>query len=564
MNWLDSLLFSDSVAHAILIISIVIALGIMLGKIKVFGISLGVTWILFIGIILSHFGFTINPAVRSFVSDLGLILFVFSLGLQVGPGFFASFKEGGLKLNMLAVLIVVLGVGITVAIHFITGTPMPTMVGVMSGAVTNTPGLGAAQQTVTDITGSLDQTIAMGYAVAYPLGVVGVILTLLGVRAFFRININKEKEKVHQQETNPDSACKIAVEVRNEAICGRTIREVDELLARHFVVSRQYHPDGHMEIPTSDSVVGMGDKLLVITSAANAEVVSAFIGRRLEMDQATWEKLDTNLVSRRLVVTNSSVNGKSLGELNIRAQFGLNITRVNRAGIDLTASPGLHLQLGDRIMVVGAQSAIDKVARLVGAQSAIDKVARLVGNQAKKLREPKLIPIFIGIFFGIIVGSIPIMLPGLGQPLKLGLAGGSLVVAILIARFGPNFGMVTYTTASSNMMLREVGISLFLAAVGLGAGEGFVDAVLGGGYMWILYGFLITVIPLIIVCILARAVFKFDYFAISGLVCGSHTNPTALAFMNTTFDESRIAVAYATVYPLAMFLRVIVAQLMVL
>ena len=341
---------------------------------------------------------------------------------------------------------------------------------------------------------------------------------------------------MHQQETNPDSACKIAVEVRNEAICGRTIREVDELLARHFVVSRQYHPDGHMEIPTSDSVVGMGDKLLVITSAANAEVVSAFIGRRLEMDQATWEKLDTNLVSRRLVVTNSSVNGKSLGELNIRAQFGLNITRVNRAGIDLTASPGLHLQLGDRIMVVGAQSAIDKVARLVG-------------NQAKKLREPKLIPIFIGIFFGIIVG---------------GLAGGSLVVAILIARFGPNFGMVTYTTASSNMMLREVGIALFLAAVGLGAGEGFVDAVLGGGYMWILYGFLITVIPLIIVCILARTVFKFDYFAISGLVCGSHTNPTALAFMNTTFDESRIAVAYATVYPLAMFLRVIVAQLMVL
>lgn len=551
MNWLDSLLFSDSVAHAILIIAIVIALGIMLGKIKVFGISLGVTWILFVGIILSHFGFTINPAVRSFVSDFGLILFVFSLGLQVGPGFFASFKEGGLRLNMLAVLIVVLGVGITIAIHFITGTPMSTMVGVMSGAVTNTPGLGAAQQTVTDMTGSLDQTIAMGYAVAYPLGVVGVILTLLGVRAFFRININKEKEKVHNQETNPDSACKIAVEVRNEAICGRTIREVDELLARHFVVSRQYHPDGRMEIPTSDSVIGLGDKLLVITSAANTEVVGAFIGKRLEMDQKTWEKLDTNLVSRRLVVTNSSVNGKSLGELNIRAQFGLNITRVNRAGIDLTASPGLHLQLGDRIMVVGAQSAIDKVARLVG-------------NQAKKLREPKLLPIFIGIFFGIIVGSIPIMLPGLGQPLKLGLAGGSLVVAILIARFGPDFGMVTYTTASSNMMLREVGIALFLAAVGLGAGQGFVDAVLGGGYMWILYGFLITVIPLIIVCILARTVFKFDYFSISGLVCGSHTNPTALAFMNTTFDESRIAVAYATVYPLAMFLRVIVAQLMVL
>ena len=328
------------------------------------------------------------------------------------------------------------------------------------------------------------------------------------------------------------------MEVRNEAIFGRTISEVDHLLNRHFVVSRQYHSDGHMEIPTSDSVIKQGDKLLVITSAANADVVIAFIGKKLEMDQSAWEKLDTN-------------NGKSLGELNIRAQFGLNITRVNRAGIDLTAGPGLHLQLGDRIMVVGAQSAIDKVANLVG-------------NQVRKLREPKLIPIFIGIFFGIIVGSIPIMLPGLSQPLKLGLAGGSLVVAILIARFGPNFGMVTYTTASSNMMLREVGITLFLAAVGLGAGQGFVEALVGGGYMWILYGFLITVIPLIIVCTLARLVFKLDYYSISGLVCGSHTNPTALAFMNSTFDESRIAVAYATVYPLSMFLRVIVAQLMVL
>ena len=551
MEWLNQLLFSDSVAHAILIIAIVIALGIMLGKIKVFGVSLGVTWILFVGILLSHFGFTINESVRSFVSDFGLILFVFSLGLQVGPGFFASFKKGGMRMNMLAVMIVVLGVVITVAIHLITGTPMPTMVGVMSGAVTNTPGLGAAQQTVAEITGAADNTIATGYAVAYPLGVVGVILTLLGARAIFRVDLKKEKEIVEKQETSKDSACKIAVEVRNEAIFGRTISEVDHLLNRHFVVSRQYHPDGHMEIPTSNSVVKQGDKLLVITSAANADVVVAFIGKKLEMDQSAWEKLDTNLVSRRLVVTNSEINGKSLGELNIRAQFGLNITRVNRAGIDLTAGPGLHLQLGDRIMVVGAQSAIDKVANLVG-------------NQVRKLREPKLIPIFIGIFFGIIVGSIPIMLPGLSQPLKLGLAGGSLVVAIIIARFGPNLGMVTYTTASSNMMLREVGISLFLAAVGLGAGEGFVEALMGGGYMWILYGFFVTVIPLICVVLIARLVFKIDYYSISGLVCGSHTNPTALAFMNSTFDESRIAVAYATVYPLSMFLRVIVAQLMVL
>lgn len=551
MDWIDSLLFSDSVAHSILIVSIVIALGIMLGKIKVFGVSLGVTWILFVGILLSHFGFTINNSVRTFISDFGLVLFVFSLGLQVGPGFFASFKKGGLRLNLLAVAIVLLGVGITVAIHFITGTPMPTMVGVMSGAVTNTPGLGAAQQTVAEITGTVDPNIATGYAVAYPLGVIGVILTLLAARAVFRVNLNKEKEEIKNEETSKDSACMISVEVKNEAIFGRTIMEVDSLLNRHFVVSRQYHADGKMEIPTSNSVINPGDKLLVITSQANADVVSAFIGKKIDMDQTAWEKLDTHLVSRRLVVTNSEINGKSLGELNIRAQFGLNITRVNRAGIDLTADPHLHLQLGDRIMVVGNQEAILKVAQLVG-------------NQAKKLREPKLIPIFIGIFFGIIVGSVPIMLPGLSQPLKLGLAGGSLVVAILIARFGPNFGMVTYTTASSNMMLREVGIALFLAAVGLGAGQGFVEAVVGGGYMWILYGFLVTVVPLIIVVTIARLVFKFDYYSISGMVCGSHTNPTALAFMNSTFDESRIAVAYATVYPLSMFLRVIVAQLMVL
>ena len=551
MEWFEQLLFSDNVAHSILIIAIVIALGIMLGKIKVFGISLGVTWILFVGILLSHFGFTINNAVRSFVSDFGLILFVFSLGLQVGPGFFSSFKKGGMRMNLLAVLIIVLGVVLTVGIHMLTGTPMPTMVGVMSGAVTNTPGLGAAQQTVAEMTGVVDPNIATGYAVAYPLGVIGVIVTLLAARAVFHVNLKKEKEELQSEETSKDSACMISVEVKNESIFGRTISEVDSLLNRHFVVSRQYHADGKMEIPTSHSVIKPGDKLLVITSHANADVVSAFIGKKIDMDQTTWEKLDTHLVSRRLVVTNSGINGKTLGELNIRAQFGLNITRVNRAGIDLTADPHLHLQLGDRIMVVGNQEAILKVAQLVG-------------NQAKKLREPKLVPIFIGIFLGIIVGSIPIMLPGLSQPLKLGLAGGSLVVAILIARFGPDFGMVTYTTASSNMMLREVGISLFLAAVGLGAGQGFVEAVVGGGYMWILYGFLITVVPLIIVCVLARLVFKLDYYSISGLVCGSHTNPTALAFMNSTFDESRIAVAYATVYPLSMFLRVIVAQLMVL
>lgn len=551
MEWLCNLILGSGVAHSILVVAIVIALGVILGKFKIFGISLGMTWILFVGIIVSHFGISIDSTTMAFVKDFGLILFVFSLGLQVGPGFFASFKKGGVRLNTLALGLVLLSGIVTVIIHSITGAEMPTMVGVMSGAVTNTPGLGAAQQAYYEASGVMDSTIPAGYAVAYPLGVVGVILTLLGIRALFRINLDKEKETIESGSKPKDNACKFAVEVHNQAIVGKSIYEIDKFIGHHFVVSRLYHSNGEMEIPTSHSVVSEGDRLLVITSKDNVERVEAFIGKQIEMEQTEWEKLDTNLVSRRLVVTKSNVNGKTLGELNIRAQFGINITRVNRAGIDLVAYPGLQLQLGDRIMVVGSEKAIAKVANLVG-------------NSAKKLREPNLIPIFIGIFLGVILGSIPIAISGLSQPVKLGIAGGPLVIAILIARFGPRFGMVTYTTMSSNMMLREIGISMFLAAVGLGAGEGFVEAVVNGGYMWILYGALITIIPVLIICTIARFAFKLDYFTISGVICGSQTNPIALSFMNNTFDEAQIAVAYATVYPLAMFLRVLIAQILVI
>lgn len=551
MEWLCNLIFGSGVAHSILVVAIVIAIGVILGKFKVFGISLGMTWILFVGIIVSHFGITIDSTTMAFVKDFGLILFVFSLGLQVGPGFFASFKKGGVRLNTLTLGLVLLSGVVTVIIHTITGVEMPTMVGVMSGAVTNTPGLGAAQQAYYEASGIMDSTIPAGYAVAYPLGVVGVILTLLGIRALFRINLNKEKEAIESGSKPKDNACKFAVEVRNESIVGKSIYEIDKFIGHHFVVSRLYHSNGEMEIPTSHSIVNRGDRLLVITSKDNVARVEAFIGKQIEMEQTEWEKLDTNLVSRRLVVTKSEVNGKTLGELNIRAQFGINITRVNRAGIDLVAYPGLQLQLGDRIMVVGSEKAIAKVANLVG-------------NSAKKLREPNLIPIFIGIFLGVILGSIPIAISGLSQPVKLGIAGGPLVIAILIARFGPRFGMVTYTTMSSNMMLREIGISMFLAAVGLGAGEGFVEAVVNGGYMWILYGALITIIPVLIISTIARFAFKLDYFTISGVICGSQTNPIALSFMNNTFDEAQIAVAYATVYPLAMFLRVLLAQVLVI
>lgn len=551
MNWFESLIFGEGIAHSIVILSIVIAIGLSLGKVKLFGISLGVTWILFVGIAASHFNLLIDPSVMSFVKDFGLILFVFSLGLQVGPGFFSSFKKGGVKLNLLAVGLILMTALTTFLIQYISKTPMPTMVGVMSGAVTNTPGLGAAQQTLFDVTGVDDSTIAMGYAVAYPLGVVGVILVVIAMRALFRVDINAEKEQIDKKNAAKDSAKKIAIEIRNEALFGKSIVEIDKLIDREFVVSRLYHTDGLMEIPTSSSVVGKGDKIFIVTSAANESAIVAFFGKKIEMEQEAWEKLDLQLVSRKLLVTKANINGKTLGELNIRAQFGINITRINRAGVDLVASPDLELQLGDRVMVVGSEKAITKVALLLG-------------NSLNKLREPNIIPIFLGIFLGVILGSIPLMFPGIPQPVKLGLAGGPLIVAILIARFGPRLKLVTYTTLSANMMLREIGISLFLAAVGLGAGQGFVEAIVNGGYYWILEGLLITVIPLILTAIVGRLFLKLDFFTLTGIICGSQTNPIALAFSNNTYGVSQVAVAYATVYPLAMFLRVLVAQLMVL
>lgn len=551
MNWLINLFTGNGIAHSILILAIVITIGVLFGKIKIFGISFGVTWILFVGIAFAHFGLTMDRQIMNFVRDFGLILFVFAVALQGGPGFFASFKKMGIRLNLLTIIIVVIGAGVTIVLKYMTNLSSQTMVGVMSGAVTNTPGLGAAQQTYLAMSGSDDPSIASGYAVAYPLGAVGVILVLLALKAAFKVNIDKEKEKIGDINTSKDSAIKMTVEVCNDAICGKCISDINHILKCPFVISHVCHKNGSMEMPVSGTVIHAGDKLLIITSKNNIEAIKSCIGKKIDMDQETWDKLDTNSVSRRLVVTQSHINGKTLADLNIRSHYGINVTRVNRAGIDLLARPNLALQLGDRVMVVGSERAIAKVADLLG-------------NEVKKLREPNLIPIFFGILLGIFIGSIPIVFPGVSQPVKLGLAGGTLIVGILIGRFGPSLGMVTYTTASSNMMLREIGIALFLAAVGLGAGENFVDAVVNGGYMWILYGAIITIIPILTAAILGRFIFKMDYFSISGLICGSQTNPIALAFMNNTYQEGQIATAYATVYPLAMFLRIIVAQLLIL
>ena len=555
MEWIKDLLWGSGIGHSILIISVVIAAGIQLGKIKIFGISLGVTLVLFMGILLGHFGFHVHPELLHFFKEFGLILFVFSVGMQVGPGFFSSFKKGGITLNMLACAIVFLGVTTTVIIHFVTGIPMSTMVGIMSGAVTNTPGLGAAQQAYNDLFGKGDETIALGYAVAYPLGVVGIILSLLFVRYVFRVNLGKETEKLAEEASKENhEAAPISLVVKNPAVFEHTIAEISRLMEpREFVISRVQYSDTHkIDIADANTVLHENDKIFVITTAQDTEAIRTFIGEEIEMDRKQWIPTESQLISRRIVVTKTELNGKRLGDLQLRRLHGVNVTRVNRAGVDLVANPGLPIQIGDRLTVVGSEVAITKVTELLG-------------NSMKRLNEPNLVTIFLGIALGIVLGSIPFAFPGIPQPVKLGLAGGPLIVAILISRFGYKYKLITYTTLSANLMLREVGIALFLACVGLSAGDGFVDTIVNkGGYVWIGYGFLITTIPLLIVGCIGRYFCKINYFTLMGLIAGSTTDPPALAYANATAGNDSPAVGYATVYPLTMFLRVLSAQLLIL
>lgn len=552
MEWIYNLFFGSGIGHSILLVAVVIFVGIWLGKIKVAGISLGITWILFVGIIFSHFNMRMDPQALHFLKEFGLILFVYSVGLQVGPGFFSSFKKGGMTLNMLAVLIILLGVGTTCIIYKITGLPITTMVGILSGAVTNTPGLGAAQQAYFDMTGNEGTEIAMGYAVAYPLGVVGIILAIILIRYIFRISFDKETEAIqNQQEEKAARATHVSIVVKNPALFGKEIAEVATLIDKKFVISRILHEHEGLEIAHSRTPLQAGDKLFVIAAAQDIEAIIAFVGEKIEMHRSDWEQLDANLVSRRILITRSVINGKALGQLHLRGGFGVNITRVNRSGVDLVASPGLELQIGDRVTVVGTEKNVANVEKILG-------------NSLRRLREPNLVPIFLGIAIGILLGSIPFTFPGIPQPVKLGLAGGPLIIAILISRFGPHYKLVTYTTMSANLMLREVGISLFLACVGLDAGAGFVDTVTNGGYAWIGYGFIITFLPLLLVGILARWVYKVNYFTLMGLIAGSTTDPPALAYSNGIAGNDLPSVGYATVYPLTMFLRVLTAQLLVL
>ena len=514
MEWLVELVAGTGIAHSILVLAVVISIGLLLGKIKIFGISLGTTWILFFGILLGHLGLEINELVLHFLREFGLILFIYSIGMQVGPSFFSSFKQGGITLNLLATGVVLLGVTTAYVIHVITGVPIATMVGILSGAVTNTPGLGAAQQTYADMTGAADPTIATAYAVAYPLGVVGIILSLILFRYLFNINSEKELQGIDEgNDSKMTEAQMFTLEVKNPAIIGKTIIGIKQLLEKEFVISRLLHSStGELVVPGTDTVLEENDKVLVVSNLKNIDTIEALIGQRIDMNREEWGKLDTRLISRRIAITKSEINGRSLGSLKLRNQFGINITRVNRAGVDLIADSRLQLQLGDRVTVVGSENSIANVEKFLG-------------NSLKRLREPNLISIFIGIALGVLVGSIPFMIPGIPQPVKLGLAGGPLIVAILISKFGPKYKLVTYTTMSANLMLREIGIAIFLACVGLGAGENFVDTVVNGGYKWVGYGVIITVVPLLIIGFIARKGYKLNYFKLMGLMAGSMTDP---------------------------------------
>ena len=547
------LLFGNGTAHSIFILAATIAIGTLLGKFKIRGISLGVTWILFVGIAFGHFGMGIDPKILGFVKEFGLILFIYSVGLQVGPGFFASLKQNGLKLNLLSIGVILIGILTTCILAACSGTGLITLTGIMSGAVTNTPALGSAQQTYLDTMGVNEPSIALGYAVAYPLGVIGLILALILLRRVFRVDPQEEDRRLHKEhviETHDPK--RITVELTNPQLDGKKVWEVARLLNRTFVISRVLKKHGEPILADAQTVLSVGDKVFFVSDPRDTEAVVAFLGRQIEMPEEVWNQQgNTELVSRRILVTRSSINGKQLGALQLRTHFKVNVTRVNRSGVDLIASPSLEILLGDRLVVVGSESAIAEVAGLLG-------------NSQKRLREPNLIPMFIGILLGVAVGTIPFRFSGIPLPVKLGLAGGPLIVAILMSRFGARFHLVTYTTVSANLMLREIGISLFLAAVGLSAGPEFIRTLSGGGLIWVWYGFLITVIPILVMGLIGRWIFKLNYFAIMGTLAGSMTNPIALSFVTSGSPNDIPAVSYSTVYPLTMFLRVVSAQILIL
>ena len=557
IQWLKDLFTTtDSVAHITLLYAIVIAIGVYLGKIKVFGISLGVTFVLFAGILAGHIVFTAPTSILTFVQDFGLILFVFMIGMQVGPGFFESFGTQGIKLNGLAASAILLNILVMFACYYIffdtnNTTNLPMMVGTLYGAVTNTPGLGAANEALNTVfPGGGAPQIASAYACAYPLGVLGIIGATILIRYICKVKLEKEEEELKaQEETNANKKpYKMHLEVTNKYLEGKTLLQVHDFLNRDFVVSRLVH-EGELCIPNRDTIFHLGDQMLIVCAEADQEAIMAFIGPKLDID---FEQQDQPLVSKRILITNPKINGKTLASLHFSSVHGVNVTRVTRHGLDLFASASLPLQVGDRIMVVGPEDAVDRVANKMG-------------NSLRRLNAPNIATIFVGIFLGLIFGSLPIAIPGMPVPVKLGLAGGPLIIAILIGRYGYKIHLVTYTTTSANMMLREIGLVLFLASVGIKAGAGFFETVIeGDGLLYVLTGFLITIIPILIIGPIARIRYKFNYFTIAGMIAGTYTDPPALAYANSICSKEAPAVGYSTVYPLSMFLRIFTAQIVVL
>ena len=549
MEFIEQFIFGSGIAHSIFVLATVIATGTLLAKIKIGGISLGATWTLFAGIVASHFGMKLDADTLGFVRDFGLTLFVFSIGLQIGPSFFSSLRHGGLRQMWLSVLTMILGAVVAYLLYWVTNTPLQTMVGVMDGAVANTPAMGATQQTYLDLTGIDDKSIPLSFAVAYPIGVVAVILAFMLLRKILRIDLAKEREDAEKRMGENKMAAKFSIEVTNQQMNGKSVGEIRQIISRQFVISRISHAENKAFIADVNSKVYTGDKIFVVSSAEDKQAILAFLGTEIEMLEEEWGEFEGQLVSRRIVVTQPKINGKRFVDLRLRTKYGINITRVNRAGVDIIPHQGMELQLGDKVMVVGSEEAINEVSKLLG-------------NSLKKLHEPHIFTLFLGIALGVLVGSIPLI--DAPQPIKLGLAAGPMLMAIIIGRFGTHWHLITYTTLSANLMLREVGLAIFLASVGLASGNGFVDAVVGGGYIWLLYSLIIAVVPLVLVGIYARLRYKMDFYTIMGVLSGSMTNPIALNYANSSAGSDMPAISYATVYPLAMFLRVIIAQMMIM
>ncbi|MCQ2214460.1 MAG: putative transporter [Bacteroidales bacterium] len=550
--WFNDLIFGSGVAHSLLLIALIIAIGLFLSRFKFGGISLGVTWILFVGIIASHFGLVLDHATSHFVKEFGLILFIYSIGMQVGPSFISSFRKGGVTLNLLATGIVLLGSFVAYAIHLIADIDLNEMIGVLYGAVTNTPGLGAAQQTFSDMNnGQSNSVFAQGYAVAYPLGVVGIILSIVVLKYLFRINLDKEQELyLSNNSKEAEQLQAITIEVTNNGVDGKSIKDIQSITERNIVITRIKHQNSNdVTLVKNNTILHTGDQILMVVAPGDVDALTTLLGPQMTKE---WSSGSNNeLITERLVVTNPKLNGRRLGDLDFSKSFNITISRIRRAGIELIAQPSLILQLGDRVTVVGSK---DDVA----------KMHSIIGDSIKHLDEPQMFSTFIGIALGVLLGSVPFFLPSMPVPVKLGLAGGPLIVSIILSIIGPRMRIITYTTSSANLLMRHIGICMFMASVGLGAGVGFVDTIMNGGYMWVLYGFIITFLPCILIGVIARMFFNKSYFTIAGMISGAMTDPPALAYSNSICGNDQASIAYSTVYPLTMFLRVLVAQFLVL